>query len=56
MIDILKLIFFKPKIDKDIYVTFNGAFGKTSENIFKNKEKSLIQINQLKEIIKKYKE
>ncbi len=42
-------------VNKDIYVTENGGFGITSENIFKNKEKSLEQIPALKDIVKENK-
>ena len=42
-------------INKDMYVTENGGFGITSENIFKDKEKSLKQLTSLKKIIEENK-
>ena len=42
-------------INKDIYVTENGGFGISSENIFKDTEKSSQQIIALKKIIKENK-
>ena len=42
-------------INKDIYVTENGGFGISSENIFKDTEKSSQQITALKNIIKENK-
>ena len=42
-------------INKDIHVTENGGFGMESENIFKDKEKSLKQLTSLKKIIEENK-